>query len=79
MSLAQQIKQQQAQQLIKLVEWFGTQSMMAHKLGVSRQTVNNWLKRGRISATMAIKAEEITKGAFNKQSLRPDVIAWIKE
>lgn len=79
MSRAKQIKTKQAQQLIKLVEWFGTQSMMAHDLGVSRQTVNNWLKRGRISATMAIKAEKLTNGHFKKQDLRPDVIAWIEE
>ena len=78
-SLSEQMKAQQAQQLIKTIEWFGSQKMMAFHLKVSKQTVNNWAKRGRISATAAIKVEQITKGDIKKQDLRPDVIAWIGE
>lgn len=76
MSLAKQLREQQAKELTKLVEWFGSQKMMAHKLGVSKQTANNWVKRGRISATYAIKAETATNGDIKKQALRPDVIEW---
>ena len=78
MTLAKQLREQQTSELTKLVDWFGSQKMMAHKLGVSKQTAHNWVKRGRISATYAIKAELATDGAIKKQALRPDVIEWEK-
>ena len=78
MTFANQIKQQQAEQLLKLIAYFGTQTMTAKKLGVSKQTVNNWVNRGRISATSAIEAEIVTLGYFTKQKLRPDVVAWME-
>ena len=76
MSLAEQIKQQQVEQLSLLVKWFGTQKMLANRLGVSKQTVSNWVVRGRISATAAKNAQNATKGVFTKEDLRPDVIEW---
>lgn len=78
MTYAQRIKSQQAGQLLKLIEYFGGQTVLAQKLGVSAQVVHNWTKRGRISATYAIKAEAITNGDFKKQYLRPDVQKWEK-
>lgn len=77
MSLLQQYKDQQAAQLIKLLDWAGSQTTLAKALGVSPQTVHNWLARGRISASMAIKAENVT-GHFLKEQLRPDVRVWEK-
>ena len=77
MSLLQQYKDQQSSQLIKLVDWAGSQTTLANALGVSPQTVHNWLARGRISAEMAIRAEKVT-GVFLKEHLRPDVRVWEK-
>jgi DNA-binding transcriptional regulator YdaS (Cro superfamily) len=76
MKLHEQIKKAQAEGLAQLVNHFGSQSKLADALGVSRQVVSNWLTRGRISATMAAKAETITNGQFKKQDLRPDVTKW---
>jgi DNA-binding transcriptional regulator YdaS (Cro superfamily) len=76
MSLAKQIKAQQKENLNLLIAWFGSQVMTAHKLGVSKQVVSNWVARGKISATCAIKAEEKTNGDIKKAELRPDVLEW---
>ena len=73
-NLAQMIKDQQAAGLQALLKHFGTQAEMANQLGESQQTVNNWFRRGRISATAAIKAEAAT--GIDKAALRPDVIKW---
>jgi len=51
-------------------------SMLAKELGVSRQTVNNWFSRGRISATYAIIASEHKKVKITKEEMRPDVKEW---
>ena len=75
---AQQIKQMQSQQLIKLIGWVGGQSRLAAELGQSKQTVHAWVKRGRISASAAILVDEKTCGMFKKSDLRPDVISWEK-
>lgn len=74
-----ELEQQMKEQLEKLVEWSGSQVRLAHCLNVSRQVVHSWVKRGRISASMAIEVEKITKGRFTKRDLRPDVIKWIDE
>lgn len=70
------IKRQQHEQLALLIEYFGSQKMTAHKLGVSQAVVSNWVARGRISATCAIAAEAATGGYVTKESLRPDVLEW---
>lgn len=75
----EQIKTEQAESLIRLVEYAGNQSRLARHLNVSPQVVQNWIKRGRISASCAIDAERITKGAITKRELRPDVDKWIDE
>lgn len=72
----EQIRQQQKDQLSKLLEWVGSQKRLADELGESKQTVHNWIKRGRISATAAILVEEKTAGLFKKSDLRPDVVEW---
>jgi DNA-binding transcriptional regulator YdaS (Cro superfamily) len=55
----------------------GGQSQLARFLGVSKQAVNQWVSRGRISATAAIHVEALTGGAFRKEDLRPAVTKWI--
>lgn len=74
-----EIMNQQEKALNSLIEWAGTQTRLAHNLGVSPQVVSAWVKRGRISACMAIEVEKLTKGRFTKRDLRPDVIKWIDE
>ena len=76
MSLAEELKRHQKEGLLLLIEWHGSQVMLANRLGVSKQTVNNWVSRGRISAKSAIVAERITGKEFKKEQLRPDVIEW---
>jgi len=75
-TLKQQIEAQEAAQLLKAVEWAGSQTNLGKVLGVSPQVVSNWVKRGRISATAAAELEKITNGLFKKSEMRPDVKEW---
>jgi DNA-binding transcriptional regulator YdaS (Cro superfamily) len=75
----EQIKQEQASELMRLIKFAGSQSRLARALDVSPQVVQNWVKRGRISATAAIEAEEQTNGFITKEDLRPDVDSWLTE
>lgn len=74
-----QLKQEQSETLIRLIEYAGSQSRLARGLNVSPQVVQNWVKRGRISASCAIDAEALTGGFITKRDLRPDVETWINE
>ena len=76
MTLAQKIKADQAKNLIKLIDYFGSQSRAAAYLDVSPQVVQGWILRGRISAKMAAKAELVTGHYLTKEQLRPDVLVW---
>lgn len=75
-SIAEQIKEVESGRLAELVEYMGGQASLARFLGVSRQSVNEWVSRGRISATAAIEVERLTNGAFKKEDLRPAVTQW---
>ena len=75
-SIAEQIKEMEQRKLTELVEYVGGQASLARFLGVSRQSVNEWVSRGRISATAAIEVENLTNGLFKKEDLRPDVTQW---
>lgn len=77
MTLAKKIKGKQKDSLNSLIEWFGSQKMTAHNIGVSKQVVSNWVSRGRISATKAITAELKTNGDIKKEDLRPDILEWL--
>lgn len=72
----QQIEQQQAAELDRLIAHVGGQSALAAQLDVPRQVVSNWVARRRISATMATEVERKTKGLFTRRELRPDVATW---
>lgn len=76
MTYAEKIKQQQKDKLTCLISYFGGQSQLAKKMGVSNQAVFNWVARGRISAKCAIIAEVESGGDFKKEDLRPDVLEW---
>lgn len=75
-SIAEQIKEMEKRKLTELVEYVGGQASLARFLGVSRQSVNEWVSRGRISATAAIEVEKLTNGLFKKEDLRPAVTQW---
>jgi transposase len=53
-------------------------SDMAKAAGVERQTVYNWFRRGRISATAALRLEHHSKVMLiiSKEEMRPDVTEW---
>ena len=70
------MKAQQERELNRLLKWVGSQAQLSKQLGVSRQVVHLWFKRGRISATMATEVERKTLGLFKRDELRPDVIEW---
>ena len=71
-----EIKDQQAAELARLIEYVGGQSALAAQLDIPRQVVSNWVSRGRISACMATEVERKTKGMFVRRELRPDVATW---
>lgn len=75
-SIAEQIKEMEQRKLTELVDYMGGQASLARFLGVSRQSVNEWVSRGRISATAAIEVEKLTNGLFKKEDLRPAVTQW---
>ena len=76
MKSAEQIKQQQADQLMKLLAWVGSRKRLADECGVTPQSVYYWVKRGRIAAKHATIIERKTDGLFKRADLRPDVINW---
>jgi len=76
MKSMEQIKNEQKEQLFKLLAWVGSQARLSKELNVSQQVVSSWVARGRISATAAMLVDDKTKGLFKKEDLRPDVINW---
>lgn len=73
------IKERQLESLMRLIEFAGSQTRLARELGVTPQVVHGWVRRGKISATMAIVADRRTKGIISKEDLRPDVHTWFDE
>ncbi len=72
------IKELQKDELNRLLAWIGSRKRLADELGITRQAVFDWIKRGRISAVMAVEVEKRTNGMFTKEGLRPDVVKWDK-
>lgn len=73
------IQEQQRRSLGVLWKCFKfNKSSIAQAAGVKRQTVYNWFRRGRISATAAIKLEQhiLVNGVITKEQMRPDVAEW---
>lgn len=70
---------QAASELIKLIDCAGGIIHLSTDLGVSRQTVHNWINKKYISATAARDACKIDKykeAGFTKEALCPDVAIW---
>lgn len=74
-----QIKEKQASELMRLIDYCGSRKNLAAQLGVTIFVVNMWVKRGRISATMATVVERISDGKFKRKDLRPDVATWAED
>tara|TARA_R110002126_G_scaffold98741_2_gene229772 strand:+ start:2329 stop:2571 length:243 start_codon:yes stop_codon:yes gene_type:complete len=79
MKSAEQMKQQQADQLMKLLSWVGSRKRLAEECNVTPQAVYDWVKRGRISAVCATIVERKTDGLFKRADMRPDVFEWSQE
>lgn len=73
---AEELKQSQAEELKRLIDYLGSQTRLAAILDIQPQVVSNWVARGKISATMATEVERKTSGMFTRKQLRPDVINW---
>lgn len=57
-----------------LIKQAGSQSELAASLGISQQNVSRLMTRGkRVSAELAVKIEEATKGEIKRSDLRPDL------
>lgn len=76
---AEKIQEQEKKALSELVQHYGSQGALARALGETKQTVSNWVARGRISAQAAIKVEKATEGKFTKRYMRPAVTVWRDE
>ena len=72
----EEIKQQQAKELIAVIKYAGSQVKLARACGVSRQVVNEWVKVGRISEFGATTIDRVTSGYFRREEMRPDVVVW---
>ena len=72
----QEIKQQQAKELIAVIKYAGSQANLARECGVAQQSVHRWVKRGRISKKGATTIHRVTEGYFRREEMRPDVVLW---
>jgi DNA-binding transcriptional regulator YdaS (Cro superfamily) len=75
-SVVEQVAEVERHMLHSAIAWAGSQANLSRFLDVSPQTVLQWIERGRISATAAVKLEEVSKGMFKADEMRPDVVTW---
>ena len=54
-----------------LIEYFGNQSILARKLGIKPQAVQQWIVRGYLPIRRAIQIERITEGKIRFDDLLP--------
>lgn len=57
------------QRLKEVSEYFGSQSELAEKLGLTRQAITLWKIKGVIPPVSAIEIERITNGKFKAVDL----------
>ena len=65
--------------LNKAIKIFGNQSRLAVALGCSQHAVWSAVKRGRVSAQMAVAIERATRGAVKRAQLRPDLFSGLHD
>lgn len=51
----------------------GTQRNLADKIGMTQHAIHHARKVGRVSAELAGKIHDFTKGAVSREALRPDL------
>ena len=78
-SIKEQHEEHERRELLRLLAWAGSPTVLAELLEVTPQVVMGWVNRGRISATAAERVEAITNGAFTNRMIRPDVATWWSE
>jgi DNA-binding transcriptional regulator YdaS (Cro superfamily) len=76
---AEEIKEQQRDQMNQLLEWIGTCKRLAETIGVSQQAVSGMKRRGRITRNGATIIHMASNGRFHREEMRPDVIDWADE
>lgn len=59
--------------LNRAIAIFGNQSRLADAIGYSQHAVWHALKRGQVSAKMALAIHRATNGKVKKHDLRPDI------
>jgi DNA-binding transcriptional regulator YdaS (Cro superfamily) len=53
----------------------GSQAKLGKAIGKSQNAVHQALKRGKVTAEMAVSIERATEGEVRKEQLRPDLFA----
>jgi len=53
----------------KVVKHFGTQVILAQRVGVSQTAVSHWVVQGYVPAGSAVKIERLTRGKFKAVNL----------
>lgn len=60
--------------VLKIVKKMGSMAELARQLGVSRGSVNDWVKgRRKIPARLVKKIVNLSDGELTEEDLRPDV------
>jgi DNA-binding transcriptional regulator YdaS (Cro superfamily) len=55
-----------------LIKEFGSQVSLAEKLGIRRQNINAWIKRGYIPWAHRVAIERLTNGKFIADTINPN-------
>jgi DNA-binding transcriptional regulator YdaS (Cro superfamily) len=73
------IKLQQRDQMVQLLEWIGSPKRLAATIGVTIEAVYAMKKRGCITKNGATIIHMASDGRFDRDEMRPDVIHWDDE
>lgn len=59
--------------ITRAIELFGSEAKLARATGFAQQVFNRAVRRGRVSAELAIAIQKATGGAVTADELRPDL------
>lgn len=59
--------------LYQAIRCAGSQTALAHLVGVRPQAVHLWVKKGRVPAARTLAVEHATAGQVTRHELRPDL------
>jgi len=57
------------QTIEQVIAFFGTQSELGKKLGVSQQSIRHWVVRGHIPIRRAVQLEEVSGGKIRLKDI----------